>query len=219
MSNEEEIARLKQKCEAKIRELRQRHKLEIAVKDKEIQDCHQEIAVKDSKIQDYREQIEYLRKLNMSFAERVIYNNIKVNTTAESKSMTDSSIKNIKVGRDVTGSTVNIGEISGTVTNAIGQLPASLQSDKPGIKELLTELQSAIEAETDLSDDDKAEALEQVKALAEVGQNPQEGTMKKAGKTAMKILKGTIASLPSAATLVEACSKLLPAIASLLLLP
>ena len=101
----------------------------------------------------------------------------------------------------------------------LNYLPASPQSDQPGIKELLTELQSAIEAETDLSDDDKAEALEQVKALAEVGQNPQESTMQKAGKTAMKILKGTIASLPSAATLVEACSKLLPAIASLLLLP
>ncbi len=220
MSNEEELARLKQKCEARIRELRQKHKLEIAVKDREIQDCRQEIAVKDSKIQDSREQIAYLRKINMTLAERrVIYNNIEVNTTSESKSMTDSSSKNIKVGRDVTGSTVNIGEISGIVTNTINQLPASPQSDKPGIKELLTELQTAIEAETDLSDDDKAEALEQVKALAEVGTNPQESTMQKTGKTAMKILKGTIAGLPSAATLVEACSKLLPAIASLLLLP
>ncbi|WP_445175108.1 hypothetical protein [Microcoleus sp.] len=99
------------------------------------------------------------------------------------------------------------------------------------------------------SDEDKAEALEQVKALAEVGQNPQEGTMKKAGKTAMTMLKGILAGLPiavlkkvryalcpmpyalcpivphvtekgySAATLVEACSKLLPAIGNLLLLP
>jgi hypothetical protein len=105
---------------------------------------------------------------------------------------------------------LNIGEISGILTNTINQLPASLQSDKPGIKELLTELQIAIEAETNLSDDDKAEALEQVKTLAEVGKNPQESTMQKAGKTAMKILKGILAGLPSAATLVEACSKLLP---------
>ena len=134
--------------------------------------------------------------------------------------MSDSS-KNIPVGgnfraglagRDTIWSTWNIGEISGTVTNSINQLPASPQSDKPGIKELLTELQIAIEAETDLSDDDKAEALEQVKTLAEVGKNPQESTMQKAGKTAMKILKGIIASLPSGTTLVEACSKLLPEI-------
>jgi hypothetical protein len=247
MSNEEELARLKQKCEAKIRELRQKHKLEIALKDKEIQDCRQEIAAKDkeiqdcrqeiaakdkeiqdcrqeiavkqSKIQDFREQIEYLRKLNMAFVERVIYNNIEVNTTAESKSMSDSSSKNINVGRDATGSTVNIGDISGIVTNAIGQLPASPQSDQPGIKELLTQLQTAIESETNLSKEDRDEALEQLKTLAEVGTNPQESTMKKAGKKAMTMLKGILAGLPSAATLVEACSKLLPAIASLLLLP
>ena len=204
MSNEEEIARLKQKCEAKIRELRQKHQLEIAVKDRELQYC--------------REEIEYLRKLNMALVERVvIYNNIvEVKTTSESKAMSDSSNKNINLGRDAIGSTLNIGDISGIVTNTINQLPASPQSDQPGIKELLTELQTALEAETDLSDDDKAEALEQVKALAELGKNPQESPMQKAGKTAMKILKGTIASLPSAATLVEAGSKLLPAIANLL---
>ena len=127
--------------------------------------------------------------------------------------MSNSNL-NFTVGRDVglTGLTLNIDEISSIVTNTINQLPASPQSDKPGIKELLTELQIAIEAETNLSDDDKAEALEQVKTLAEVGKNPQESTMLKARKTAIKILKGAIASLPSAATLVEACSKLLPAI-------
>lgn len=82
--------------------------------------------------------------------------------------------------------------------------------------ELLKQLQTAIEAEPGLSEEDKAEALEQVKALAEVRQNPQEGAMQKTAKTAIKILKGTIASLPTAATLYEACNKLLPAIASLL---
>ncbi len=221
MSNEEELARLKQKCEARIRELRQIYKLEITVKNKEIQDCRQEIAIKNSKIQDYSEQILYLRKLNMALAQKelIIYNNNEVKSTSKSKSMTDSSSKNIKVGRDVTGSTVNIGEISGTVTNAIGQLPASPQSDKPGIKEFLTELQAAIEADTNLSDKNKAVALKQVKSLAEVGKNPQESTMQEAGETAMTMLKGILAGLPSAATLVEACSKLLPAIASLLLLP
>ncbi len=127
--------------------------------------------------------------------------------------MSNSNL-NFTVGRDVrlTGLTLNIDELSSIVTNTINQLPASPQSNKPGIKELLTELQIAIEAETNLSDDDKAEALEQVKTLAEVGKNPQESTMLKARKTAIKILKGAIASLPSAAILVEACSKLLPEI-------
>ena len=149
----------------------------------------------------------------------------EVKSTSQNKVMSDKIDKSRKI--EITGGTVNasgagalsLGDISGIVTYTLSQLPASPQSDKPGIKELLTQLQAAIEAETNLSDDDKAEALEQVKALVEVGKNPQEGTMQKAGKTAMKILKGTIAGLPSAATLVEACSKLLPAIANLLLLP
>jgi hypothetical protein len=128
--------------------------------------------------------------------------------------MTQTNSNNI-TARDINQSTLN-SDISGTVTNSINQLPTSPQSDQPGIKELLTELQTAIEAETDLSDDDKAEALEQVKTLAEVGKNPQDSTLQKAGKTAMKILKGTIAGLPTTATLLEACSKLLPMIAKLL---
>ena len=219
MSNEEELARLKQKCEARIRELRQIHKLEITVKNKEIQDCRQEIAIKNSKIQDYSEQILYLRKLNMALAQKevIIYNNNEVKSTSESKAMNPTNSNNI-TARDINQSTLN-SDISGTVTNSINQLPASPQSDKPGIKELLTELQTAIEAETDLSDKNKAVALKQVKALAEVGENPQESTMQEAGETAMTMLKGILASLPSVATLVEACSKLLPAIASLLLLP
>jgi hypothetical protein len=127
------------------------------------------------------------------------------------------------VGRDfnASGQAFNLGEmdISGTVTNTINQLPESPEPDQPGIKELLTELQPAIEAETNLSDEDKAEALEQVKALAEAGKNPQEASTQKSAKTAMKILKGTVASLPSVATLAEACTKLLPLIAKFLGLP
>ena len=119
---------------------------------------------------------------------------------------------------EITGGTVNasgagalsLGDISGTVANTINQLSDSAKPDEPGIKELLTELQTAIESETNLSDKSKAVALKQVKALAEVGKNPQESTMQEAGETAMTILKGILAGLPSAATLVEACSKLLP---------
>ena len=111
---------------------------------------------------------------------------------------------------------MNLGEISGTVTNTINELPKSSEPEKPGIKELLTQLQTAIEADTNLDEEDKAEALEQVKALAEAGKSPQEGAMQKAAKTAIKILKGTISSLPSAATLVEASGKLLPLISGFL---
>ncbi len=144
---------------------------------------------------------------------------------SKSKAMSDQNDQSRQI--KITGGTVtasgagalSLGDISGTVANEINQLSDSAKPDEPGIKELLTELQTAIEAETDLSDDDKAEALEQVKTLAEVGKNPQESTMQKAGKRAMTMLKGILSGLPTTATLLEACSKLLPAIANLLLLP
>lgn len=118
-------------------------------------------------------------------------------------------------GENQTLTGVAIGAISGAVTNTINQLPTSSDS-APGLKELLAQLQTAIEAESELPDEDKAEALEQVKTLAEAGQQPEDNGLQKAAKTSMKILKGTITSLPVAATLAEACAKLLPAISTLL---
>jgi uncharacterized protein YjbI with pentapeptide repeats len=121
-------------------------------------------------------------------------------------------------GENQTMTGVTLGQISGSVTNTISQLPNSSESDKPGIKELLAQLQAAIEAESDLSEEDKEEALKQVKTLAEAGQKPEDGTLQKAAKTAVKILKGTVSGLPDAAKLAEACTKLLPIISKVLLL-
>jgi hypothetical protein len=48
--------------------------------------------------------------------------------------------------------------------------------------------------------------------LAEAAQNPQDGALQKAAKTATKIISGTVAALPSTTALVEAVTKLLPLI-------
>ena len=213
MQNDESLTRIIHAYEQIIKDLEAKHKYELQAKDREIAFYRQKSL-----------ELKELLKLLATRPVNVIINN-EVKSTSQNKLMSDKIDQSRKI--EITGGTIHasgagalsLGDISGTVANTINQLSDSAKPDEPGIKELLTELQTAIEAETDLSDDDKAEALEQVKALAEVGKNPQESTMQKAGKTAMKILKGTIAGLPSAATLVEACSKLLPAIASLLLLP
>ena len=213
MQSDESLTRIIQAYEQIIKNLAAKHKSELQAKDREIEFYRQKSL-----------ELNELLKLLATRPVNVIINN-EVRSTSENKVMSDKIDHSRKI--EITGGTVNasgaaglsLGDISGTVANTINQLSDSAKPDEPGIKELLTELQTAIEAETDLSDDDKAEALEQVKTLAEVGKNPQESTRQKAGKTAMKILKGTIANLPSAATLVEACSKLLPAIANLLLLP
>jgi len=61
--------------------------------------------------------------------------------------------------------------------------------------------------------------LESCTTLAEAGQKPEDNVLQKAAKTSMKILIGTVTSLPDAAKLAEACSKLLPLITKVLGLP
>jgi hypothetical protein len=104
-------------------------------------------------------------------------------------------------------------EINGIVAEFINQLPDSPNPQKPGIKELLSQLTEAISTSSDLNDEDRTEALEQVKTIAEAGKNPNDGTMKKMARTAVKILQGTVSGLPDVAKLADACGKLLPLIA------
>ena len=179
------------------------------------------LQAKDEEILFHRQQSAKIPEMIISLANKPI--NVQVDNKLENKNMTNSNdaSRNFQMGNvggnfNASGQALNLGDISGTVTNTINELPKSPEPQKPGIKELLTQLQAAIEAEKDLSQEDKAEALEQVKTLAEAGKNPQEGAKQKEAKTAMKILKGTIAGLPVAATLVEACSKLLPLISKFL---
>ncbi|MDJ0701863.1 MAG: pentapeptide repeat-containing protein [Leptolyngbyaceae cyanobacterium MO_188.B28] len=180
-----------------------------------------ELKAKEEQIQIYRQQGSDMKEIVGLLASRPI--NVDVKATADSKAMQGSSDQSRKieigdVGGDfnVSGSALNLGDISGTVTNTINQLPSSAEPNQPGIKELLTQLQEAIASESTLSEDDKAEALEQVKALAEAGQNPSDVGMKKLAKRATTMLKGIAAGLPTAAKLAESLSQLLPAISSLL---
>lgn len=103
-------------------------------------------------------------------------------------------------------------EISGIVAESINQLPDSPDTTQPGIKELLSQLTEAISNSSEINDEDRTEALEQVKVLAEAGKTPNDGAMKKVARTAVKILQGTVSGLPDVAKIADACSKLLPLI-------
>jgi uncharacterized protein YjbI with pentapeptide repeats len=133
--------------------------------------------------------------------------------------MTDSKNQGITAGA---GSFINTGtlsnslvNLSGTVSNALNRLADSDPSQSE-LKSLLTQLQTAIETAPDLPDPDKADALEQVDVLATLGSNPQQPDKEGLGRKAITFLKGTIAMLPSTATLVKAISELLPAITKLM---
>jgi hypothetical protein len=101
---------------------------------------------------------------------------------------------------------------SNDLTSAIAQLPNSPELDKPGIKELLTQLQAAIEADSNLKPDDKAEAFEQLVVLAEVADSLSDERMQRFARTGFKILKGTVAELPPTSELLQECNWILPAI-------
>ncbi|HEY9626207.1 MAG TPA: pentapeptide repeat-containing protein [Coleofasciculaceae cyanobacterium] len=178
---------------------------------------HAELQAKDKEITIYRQQSADMQEIIRLMASRPV--TVEVKATAESKAMNDStdSSRNITVGGNLnaTGSTFNLGEISGNVTNTINQLQATATPEAAQLAALLKELQEAI-ASSELPPADKTEALEQVNTLAKAGQNPADGTLKKLSSTAVKVIKGTIAALPDTAKLVEACSKLLPAISTLL---
>ncbi|MEO1403491.1 MAG: pentapeptide repeat-containing protein [Cyanobacteria bacterium J06635_1] len=139
--------------------------------------------------------------------------NIEANAVSDSRAMQGSDqSQNINVKGDFNinaqNSVVSLRDVSGQVTNQINQLGGA----DTQLKDLLTQLQTAIETEPTLADDDKAEALEQVKTLAEAGQAPTEGKMQKVAKRAMTMLKGITSGLTETTKLVEVCNQLLPAI-------
>lgn len=178
------------------------------------------LGVKDEFKEDIKSmfhQIQAQMQVLILASSREIKNEINNYSIARSAFMESDQSQNFKIGIvHASDSVISLRDISGTVTKTINQLPSSSDSGNPGIKELLTQLQNAIDAESELPHEDKAEALEQIKVLAKAGQKPEDNALQKAAKTSMKILKGTVASLPDAVKLTEACVKLLPAIATLL---
>ena len=111
------------------------------------------------------------------------------------------------------GNVVNLGELSGQVTVQINQLPdVAPSANQRSLKDLLTELQAAIEAETELSDIEKKEALGEVGKLAEAGTQPQDNAMQRMAKRAAANLKSITEPLTEASNLVTVCQTLLPLI-------
>ncbi|MGD1905289.1 MAG: pentapeptide repeat-containing protein [Leptolyngbyaceae cyanobacterium] len=145
--------------------------------------------------------------------------NVTVTTTA----MNQSNNPNISTGDgsfyaggdvSLSSSTINLGEISGQVSNQINQLPDPAP-DQPNLKDLLTQLKTAVETDTELSEVEKKEALGEVAKLAEAGSQPKEGAMQRMAKRAASTLKLITEPLSDASKLATACKSLLPMILTL----
>jgi uncharacterized protein YjbI with pentapeptide repeats len=175
------------------------------------------LQAKDEEIIFHRQQSGKIPEMIISLANKPI--NVQIDNKVENENMTKDSSRKIEIGNiggdfNASGQALNLGEISGTVTNTINELATAPEPEEPGIKELLTQLKTAIETDSNLTAKEKEKALKQVKSLAEAAQNPQE--KQDLADTAITMLKGTIAHLPTAAKLVEECGKLLPIISGFL---
>lgn len=129
-----------------------------------------------------------------------------------------SSGTRVNVGGDVSG-TLNLGEISGTVTNLVQQLNNSSVAEQQDLGSLLQNLQTAIEAESDLPEEQKKDALDAVATLAEEGKKTAENRTTKLCSMAVNALKGITSSLSDASKLAECFQISLPLIKALLGLP
>ncbi|WP_008317545.1 pentapeptide repeat-containing protein [Leptolyngbya sp. PCC 6406] len=153
----------------------------------------------------------------------VIGDNAVVTTTGSTKGnvMIDSGGKqvfqrNISVG-NISNSVVNIDAIASNVANSINKIPDDANTNSGEVKELLRQLQELLMDEQDLlPQEDKVEALEQVEVLAEVAQQPEDDNRKRLAKRAVKLIRGTIASVEPATQFVANVGKLVTEISTLL---
>ncbi|MEM8779543.1 MAG: pentapeptide repeat-containing protein [Cyanobacteria bacterium P01_G01_bin.49] len=168
---------------------------------------------------DHKEDIKNLTKDITEITKLALIHQPNLTNIIDNKLMNHSSdsSQNINI-RDINAnqSIVNLGEISGKVSNNIQQLPDNSEDGKNSLKDLLTQLQTAIETEESLNDIQKAEALEATESLTQAANNPKDSNFKKLARLSKNALMGIASNLPNATKLVQEFNKLLPAIAQLL---
>jgi uncharacterized protein YjbI with pentapeptide repeats len=124
------------------------------------------------------------------------------------------------IGGDLnaSGQALNLGEIdiSGQVSNQINQLPdSSTEPDKPCLQNLLKQLKELIEADTELTKEEKIEALTEIMELAKAGQDTGEDKMRKLAKRSINSLKGILSGVADTSRIAIVCKEVFPAIIGL----
>lgn len=107
-------------------------------------------------------------------------------------------------------------DYTGDVNNIINEIPDNKDNDTSELKSLLQELIKAIEGETELDDDEKTDAVNQVKKIAEASKKPDDEGLQKKANRAVNLLDTLAKGLEPAGKLAKACQKVLPMIVGLL---
>ncbi|MFN5515232.1 MAG: hypothetical protein ACK5CA_10900 [Cyanobacteriota bacterium] len=129
-------------------------------------------------------------------------------------SQSSDSSQKISVGGDfnitATQSVVNLRDSVGAVNNAIEQIPGADSREGEDLKRLLQELTTAIELEASLDDEEKAEAVNQVKKIAQAAQKPEDQGLNAKAKRAVGFLETLAKGVEPAGKLAQTCAKALP---------
>ena len=191
------IIRINAPAEVDKEKIHEEVKLNYEAKIKQIETYYQKF------IKEKTKEINWLRNQHTGLVEKLFYQPRGNNTMHI----------NIE-GSTLSGSTLNWGEIGRDVSNTIQNLPTSQDPEQPGLKELLSQLQQLLEEANELNSEDKADALQQVKVLAEAGKKPSE-ERRSVVKTALMFLRGLATQLPTVTKLAEELPKLLSALTAL----
>lgn len=103
--------------------------------------------------------------------------------------------------------------IAQALTRQLDELPDRLDSQQPGLKACLNELQTAILNSAELSAIDKVQALEQIHIFAKAKRKPLDSAAQNLVRLAIKVLRGTLADLPLESSLVDIGNRCLPIMA------
>ena len=210
-ANKEKIhSEFTQNYELALKSIQEKYQAHLEKYQADLETKEQQLALHQEHLNDYRQRYTKMEEIVSTLAAKPVSPvNVEKYMIDQSSNFEMGPMSNSNMGPGA----INFGEISGTVADTINQLPDPSQSDEPGVKELLTQLKTAIEDDTNLSGDDKAQALARVQVLAEAGNNPSENQQQ--AKGAIRFFRGLVQELPNATNFVEACSKLIPAIARL----
>lgn len=109
---------------------------------------------------------------------------------------------------------MNPNTISDELQNSINELPASPPPEQEGIRELLERLQRRIEGDENLSPENEAEALNQIKVLVQAAKNAAIEEHRSIAFSALQRLRGIVKEAPKAHNFKEGCDEVLPQIST-----
>jgi len=196
-----------------------------------VEDSNRQIETLQKSIQSLQEEIEFLREQNRILTTKIsqdesllmftktilnqqenLLNKLMNESTDKSQKINVGGNLNINANQSV----VNLRDIIGDVNHTINQIPDDNSPQNQELKPLLQELTDAIQIEATLDDEEKAEAANQVKKIAQASQNPDDSALQTKAKKAVNLLETIAQGLEPASKLFKACQKVLPLILGLL---